>query len=166
MSSVLKKSGAFVITVGAVIAGMSIQIPTPMPKLRIVGGVVFLLGWALYDTGILLETTSNTKRYLVGSVSQSRLRGPLQYYEVPFCSHRLRLFVAALGDMPWNRRRKQTFRRYVVISDRRSVRRYRVTFPTSVPAKVLCGRWSGVRANRIRNDAFGDAIGVAKKKLI
>lgn len=69
MSVILKRTGAAAIAAGAVLAGMSPQMPTKVPHLQIVGGAVFALGWALYDTGILLTTASNAKRYLVAGFS-------------------------------------------------------------------------------------------------
>lgn len=65
MSVVLKGSGSAAIAAGAVLAGMSTQMPTKVPHLMTVGAALFLLGWTLYDTAVLLETTSITKRYLV-----------------------------------------------------------------------------------------------------
>ena len=62
-------AGAFCAASGTVIASMSDQMPTKIAGMGQVGVALYLLGWSLYDTGVLLRTQSRTKKALVVAFS-------------------------------------------------------------------------------------------------
>jgi hypothetical protein len=65
MADYFTRAGAFCAASGTVVASMSDQMPTKVAGMGQVGIALYLLGWALYDTGVLLKTKSKTKKALV-----------------------------------------------------------------------------------------------------
>ena len=65
MAEYFIRAGAFCAASGTVVASMSDQVPTRVPGMGQAGIALYLLGWALYDTGVILRAQSRTKKWLV-----------------------------------------------------------------------------------------------------
>lgn len=65
MKRYLTRAGAFFAASGTVIASMSAQMPTRVPGMGQLGIALFILGWVLYATGVLLRAKSSVKMALV-----------------------------------------------------------------------------------------------------